>query len=145
MANREGNSPASGQLATGPYHGPGCNGQFEPDERFFKFIHPEAQWNWKQDRPGTNVFKYESEGVNWAALATPESTIIRRPAHGVVSVNTNLCIYLGQRIQYTPIRHGPVLQDNPAGYIITHDRDGLSTTVNIQNGNYNSNNAGEHE
>lgn len=123
MANREDNPSASGQLATGLYHGPGCNGQFEPDERFFKFVHPEAQWNWKQDRPGTNVFKYESESVNWEALATPESTIIRRPAHGVISVNTYLCIFLGQRIEYTPIRHDPVLQDNPAHCDIVGNKD----------------------
>ena len=114
MADRESNSPASGQLTTGPYQGPGCNGRFEPDERFFKFVHPEAQWNWKEDRPGTNVFKRERESANWAVLATPESTIIRKPAHGVVSVNTELCISLGQRIEYTPIRLDPVFLDNPA-------------------------------
>lgn len=114
MAYREGNTEVYGQLATGPYHGPGCNGVFGAEEIFYKFVHPGAQWNWKQDRPGTNVFKYQRESVNWAALATPESTINRKPAHGVVSVDTNLCILLGQHIEYTPIRHHPKFRDNPA-------------------------------
>ena len=124
MADREGNPSDAGQLANGLYHGPGCNGRFECYERFFKFVHPEAQWSWQEDRPATSLFKVERESVNWGALATPESTVNGRPDHGVISVTTALCMRLGQHIEYTPIRHDPVFEDNPAHCDIVGQKSG---------------------
>jgi hypothetical protein len=114
MADREGNSSDAGQLANGPYQGPGCNGRFESYERFFKFVHPKAQWSWQEDRPATSLFRDDRESVNWEALATPESTVAGRQGFGVVSVNTGLCVRLGQKIEYTPVKNDPKTPDNPA-------------------------------
>ena len=124
MVDRESDPTSAGQLANGVYHGPGCNGWFESYENFFKFVHPKAQWSWQEDRPATSLFKDYRESANWGALATPESTVTGRPNHGVISVTTALCIRLGQQIEYTPIRHDPLLADNPAHCDIIGQKNG---------------------
>ena len=124
MADRESDSTAAGQLANGLYEGPGCNGRFESHEKFFKFVHPKAQWSWNEDRPATSLFKDERESSNWGALATPESTVNGRPDHGVISVTTALCIRLDQCIEYTPIRHDSVIADNAAHCDIVGQKSG---------------------
>jgi len=101
MVNREGDSSFHGQLANSLYHGPGCNGQFEAYEQFYKFVHPEM-WDFQEDRPSSSAFRRERESVSWGALATPETTLRGRPGYGVVSVHTSLCVSLQQTIEYTP-------------------------------------------
>ena len=101
MVDREGDPSAHGQLANGVYHGPGCNGQFEAYEQFYKFVHPEM-WSWKEDRPSYAAFRKERESVSWGALATPNAIRAKRPGFGVVSVHTSICVFLEQTIEYTP-------------------------------------------
>lgn len=114
MADSQSNTNPSGQLANGPYHGPGCNGWFEPYEEFIKFVHPKANWSWDEGRPATSLFKGHRVSANWSALTTPLSTVDGRPGFGALAVTTALVVSLGQTIKYTPINDDLILPDNPA-------------------------------
>ena len=104
-----------GQAANSVTFGPGCNEWFEPWERFFRFIHPD---HWRRGRPARSQFADPELSMDWEALSTPENTKRGRARHGVVSVDTSLCVHLDQRIQYDPIMNDKVLPDNPAHTLI---------------------------
>lgn len=113
MAHQAGDSPFVDQVTDHVLYGPGCNGLFEPHERFYKFVSP-IQWYRSEDRPSSSAFRRERESVNWEALSSPESTVAGRPGYGVVSVSAKLCIRLRQKIEYTPVKDHPEIPDNPA-------------------------------
>lgn len=110
---------ALAQSANGVTYGPGCNEWFDPWERFFRFIHPD---HWRRGRPARSQFADPELSMDWEALSTPENTKRGRPLHGVVSVDTSLCVFLNQRVRYDPIIGHGVLPDNPAHTLIVGEK-----------------------
>ena len=94
-------------------HGPGCNGYWDPADRFFKWVNP-CDWNWEENRPNSGAFNNLRMSVNWSALSTVEHTKQGNPRYGVVSLTKEVCQRFGQVIHYSPVKDHPSLPDNPA-------------------------------
>lgn len=108
MVNDSSDSSAFGSvIAPGLYHGPGCNGYWDPTDRFLKWIDPEIHWPRGTNKPNGAAFTNPRMSVNWAALSTAEKTVEEHPGYGVVSLVPTSCSEAGQQIEYTPLRDNP--------------------------------------
>jgi hypothetical protein len=107
-------------LATELY-GPGCNGYWDPTDRFFKRVRP-CDWNWEKNRPNSGAFSNPKMSTNWSALSSVEHTREGYTGHGIVSLTEELCRRFNQVIKYSPIKDDPDLPDNSAHCDVVGDK-----------------------